>query len=114
MPLISDLQVLLNNAIMEFDFGDKTRGEDLFEKILLNYPSNWNVWQNYAEQFIKNNDIDAARYIYLMTILNYIEYKPQFLILSYFNCKISGINFVLIKLIKKGFALFQNFIRTLN
>lgn len=46
---------------MEFNAGENSHAESLFETILQNYPGRVDVWCTYVDQLIKINKIELAR-----------------------------------------------------
>ncbi|KAF2896680.1 hypothetical protein ILUMI_09495 [Ignelater luminosus] len=55
--------LLVQYAIMEFEYGEKAHAEALFETVLQNEPKRVDIWCTYVDQVIKKADIDTARNI---------------------------------------------------
>lgn len=57
----TDINKLVQFAIMEFKYGEQCQGEVLFETILSSYPGRVDVWNSYVDQLVKKGCIDSAR-----------------------------------------------------
>lgn len=57
----TDIDMLVQFAILEFKCGEQNEGEVLFETILSSYPGRIDVWNSYVDQLVKKGCIDLAR-----------------------------------------------------
>lgn len=58
---ILDIPLIVQFAIMEFNDGEESQAETLFETILQSDPQRTDVWFTYIDQLVKRNKIDIAR-----------------------------------------------------
>lgn len=61
--LISDVETVIQFAIMEFKHGDPQRGQTVMEEVLSNYPKRSDLWSVYIDMMAKQGDPEAVRQV---------------------------------------------------
>lgn len=58
---MTDIPLIVQFGIMEFNLGEEHHAEALFETIIQSNPKRVDVWCTYVDQLIKKDKIDIAR-----------------------------------------------------
>jgi len=71
------MNLLVQFAVMEFNYGEANHGEALFETIIQTDPKRVDVWCTYIDQLIKLNKIDLARNVMQRAAGQKLTYKKM-------------------------------------
>ncbi|KAF5277696.1 hypothetical protein FQR65_LT03676 [Abscondita terminalis] len=71
------VDLIVQFAIMEFNYGEKHHAEALFETILQSNPKRVDVWSTYVDQMIKKENIEGARRVLERAVSQHIPPKKM-------------------------------------
>ncbi|KAK5647128.1 hypothetical protein RI129_005592 [Pyrocoelia pectoralis] len=79
------VDLVVQFAIMEFNYGEKHHAEAMFETVLQSNPKRVDVWSTYVDQMVKKDNIDGARRVLERAVCQNIPPKKMKILFKKFK-----------------------------